>query len=309
MCVVVGVQSMKATLAAKAALCICPTLVMGTVAVKSPKARQAVHKMTASKSVKKPGVAKRRAPQQYASLSLPCPPAFVGIAPALAGLGLPMTGLDVANDLFGTLTPFSGGGGGGGSFGPGIVLGGGGGGGPGGGSGGGGGGGGAIEPDAPPVAGTVPEPESWIFMIIGFAALGGTLRWQRRRMRNAHYSWGGWTPIRAKAAFAAGATLPDAIGVAAVSTKLSFLAKAALCVCPPVMIASVVATVPAARQAVHSATAPQKSIDALRFATPRPLEPCNPSIESAARGSALGEPKAIPAVVSVRELYGASQTI
>lgn len=284
---------MGMTLAAKAALCVCPTVVMGTAAVSLPKARQAVHKATASprgKAVKAKAQRQNRPRSaQTASLDLPCPPAFAGLALPIAGAGLPIvdtSGLSVGPGP----TGFGGGGGGfpgGGISGPVFVSGG------GGGTGGGGGGGSGVLPDdgttivtppdsVPPVISAVPEPMTWVMMVGGFAIAGGALRWQRRRSAAAR-----WTPKyrlsqRTKHGVLAVAVLPEAMGTMAMAGNGVTLAKLALCVCPPAMIMGAVATVPVARQAVHAATAPAiKIANPYLNYRPAPLAPCLPVVQTA----------------------------
>ncbi len=293
---------MGMTLAAKAALCICPTVVMGTAAISLPKARQAVHKATASrgKAVKsQPQRQNRAKSSQTAALDLPCPPAFAGLALPIAGAGLPI--VDTSGLSVGPGPAGFGGGGfpGGGVSGPVFVSGGGG----GSGSGGTGGGGGSgatpgdgttiiTPPDrTAPITSAVPEPMTWIMMVGGFAIAGSTLRWQRRRSSAAR-----WTPKyrlsqRTKHGVLAVAVIPEAMGTMAMAGNGVTLAKLALCVCPPAMILGAVATVPAARQAVHAATAPAiKIANPYLNYKPAPLAPCLPVVQTAQSPAALAAP-------------------
>lgn len=299
---------MKMTLAAKAALCVCPTIMLGTAAVSVPKARQAVHKATASKSsVPNKGSKRLGTSQKYAALSLPCPPAFVGPSPALAGagLGLPLDGPGLLSD---SLTPLSTGGSGG-RFGGGVIVassGGGGGGGSSGGGGGGGSSGGGITPGVtpPPVTGVVPEPGSWMLMIGGFAIAGGALRRRRRNGVSSAALPRKGQLFRTRASGVAMMAASDTVGVAAVAGKSALLAKIALCVCPPALIAGAIATVPSARQAVHAATAmPAKAVKPLMAWRPQVLTPCVPvtnSVQSASQDNVSG---ARPdTVLSIRDL-------
>lgn len=297
---------MGMSLAAKAALCVCPTVVMGTAAVSVPKARQAIHKATAKagKAAKaQPRRQNRAKSSQTASLDLPCPPAFAGLALPIAGGGLPI--VDTSGLNFGPgPSGFGGGGGfpGGNLIGP-VFLGGG-----GGGSGGGGGGSGAVPDDGtavvtppetvPPVASIVPEPMTWIMMVGGFAIAGSALRWRRRQAAAAR-----WTPKyriskQTKRGAIAIAVVPDAMGTIAVAGHSTTMAKLALCVCPPAMIMGAVATVPVARQAVHAATAPAVKIanPYLNY-RPAPLAPCLPVVQTAQASAAPAAP-----ILSMRNL-------
>lgn len=285
------------TLAAKAALCVCPTVVMGTAAVSLPKARQAVHKATASrgKAVKaQPQRQNRAKSSQSAALDLPCPPAFAGFALPIAGGGLPIvdtSGVSVGPGPSG----FGGGGGlpGGGISGPVFLS---------GGTGGGGGGGSGAQPgdgtavvtppdSVPPIVSAVPEPMTWIMMVGGFAIAGSALRWQRRRSAAAR-----WTPKyrlsqRTKHGVLAIAVIPEAMGTMAMAGNGVTLAKLALCVCPPAMIMGAVATVPVARQAVHAATAPAiKIANPYLNYRPAPLAPCLPVVQTAQMPAATAAP-------------------
>ena len=306
---------MKMTLAAKAALCVCPTIMLGTAAVSVPKARQAVHKATASKaSVPNKGGKRVGTSQKYAALSLPCPPAFVGPSTALAGAGLGLA-LDGPGLLSESLTPLSTGGGVG-RFGGGVIVAGGGGGGAGGGGGGGGssgggssGGGssgGGITPgvNPPPVPGAVPEPGSWMLMIGGFAIAGGALRRRRRNGLSSAAQPRKGQLFRTRASGVAMMAASDTVGVAAVAGKSALLAKLALCVCPPALIVGAIATVPSARQAVHAATAmPAKVAKPLMAWRPQVLTPCVPVTDSVRSASQDNVTPAKPeTVLSIRDL-------
>ena len=300
---------MKMTLAAKAALCVCPTIMLGTAAVSVPKARQAVHKATASKaSVPNKSGKRISTPQKFAALSLPCPPAFVGLSPALvgAGLGLALDGPGLLSD---SLTPLPTGGSGG-SFGGGVIVassgGGGGAGGGGGGGAGGGSSGGGISPgvDPPPIPGAVPEPGSWMLMIGGFAIVGGALRRRRRNGLSSSALPRKGQLFRTRASGVAMMAASDTVGVAAVAGKSALLAKLALCVCPPALIVGAIATVPSARQAVHAATAmPAKVAKPLMAWRPQVLTPCVPVTDSVRSASQDNVTPAKPeTVLSIRDL-------
>jgi len=300
-------------MAAKAALCVCPTVVVGVAAVEVPQVRKAIHRVTASKLAPKRTSARlgaSRAGPKTAALGLPCPPAFGGLAPAIAGAtpfgdfgegGPALASLDSGVFVPGRTGGgfFIGGiGGGGGGF-----------------IGGGGGGGGSTPPGTgttptpetppgptptpetppgptptptptpppgpPPVITAVPEPASWMLMIGGFALAGGALRRRDVTWRQgARYALGGWMPMRVRVGLSAMVAAPEAAGIAAAgSSKLGLMATAALCVCPPVIVAGTVAGVPAVKKAVHSATAPA-AVPAF-YSAPTSILPCTPRAETA----------------------------
>jgi hypothetical protein len=182
----------------------------------------------------------------------------VGAAPFVGGSAAPGV-------VIGGIGPGVGGGGGGG-----------GGGGPGGGNPGGGGDGGTVVPPPPVIA--VPEPSTWMMMLIGFGLLGAGLRLRRPAKRPTS------TKRRRKLAYAGGGVLAaalepvSAMGVAAAGTgsKMTILAKAAMCVCPPALMVATVATVPEARKAVYAATAPKQALPSAPSAVVTP--PCDPNL-------------------------------
>lgn len=127
------------------AFCICPVVGTGTVVMSVPKARQAVHKMTAPPRQYALPKTRERLPETPLALSVPpCPvvggegieTAFVGTGPGQLLASTPPPGSD---------------GPGGGIYPP-------------------GGGGGAV-----------PEAGTWLQMIVGFLMLGGSLRLARQR--------------------------------------------------------------------------------------------------------------------------------
>lgn len=308
---------MAMTLAAKAALCVCPTVLMGTAAVSIPKARKAIHKATASrgKPVKSNANARRAKAPQTAALDLPCQPAFAGLAPPLVNVGLPIVDTSGLSNGEGFSSSgggqFFGGGGGGGGVGGGLFV-------AGGGGGGGSGGSGSL-PDGgvtppgdnpmPPVASAVAEPGTWMLMVGGFAVAGGALRLRRRRtlLASAHPASISSRSVRwhTKSGAVVAAVAPESFGMAAVSGNAATLAKVAMCVCPPVFLFGTVATVPAARQAVHAVTGPAiKSADLYANYTPAPLVPCLPVVQTAQTPTAVSAP-----VMAIRDLDRASLSI
>lgn len=180
-------KQLAASHAAKTlALCVCPVVTAGVVATKEPHIRRMVHKATAPKMAAKPN----RKPAVLSNVALPpCTPVapfatLPRVAAALpSGVGFPdqpglvPTAAGAPETQGATFNP---GFGAPGAFipGPGGTIGGGGGGGgvitpP-------GGGGGVIIPPAPPTAG-VPEPETWLQILAGFAIAGGAFRHYRIR--------------------------------------------------------------------------------------------------------------------------------
>lgn len=158
------------------AACVCPVATTAALTVSVPQVRQAVHKATAPRAYAKPKTRVRQpaaAAPKLASALPECPPAvMIGnstIAPNLAFPAAPMQ-LASGNGV--------GPGGGGDGFGPSFFPTG-----PGPGPGWGGGTNGGPPIDPPPPA--VPEPETWVQMLIGFGVIGGatrvTYKQQRRR--------------------------------------------------------------------------------------------------------------------------------
>ena len=277
---------MGMTLVAKAALCVCPTVILGTAAVTLPKVRHAVHKATASRSAANgSGKARhhKRRSSQYASLSMPCPPAFAGLAPPIAGVG------PIAWDVGGgdTAAQFASavlGGNRGSVYDGGIAI--------------------------APVARAVPEPGTWMLMVGGFGVVGGTLRLRRRRLgSSAGPMRVGILPWRVCAGATFTMAAPEAASVAAVASKSATLATLALCVCPPAMIVGTVATLPVTRQAVHAATAPAyKAVNPAAAFRPMSLAPCvpvsMPLVESAQSVDSAASP-----VLSIHKLDSAVLSI
>ena len=134
----------------------------------------------------------------------------------------------------------------------------------------------AVTPTpTPAVPGAVPEPATWLLMIGGIGATGVALR-RRRRVagtRSKGATGGARTALVSGAAVDAATTVAarsavakstaagvvgksTAAGVAGKSTAAGVAGKALLCVCPAVVAAGGVMTVPALRHAVHAYTAP-----------------------------------------------------
>ena len=276
---------MKAALLSKAALCICPPAMLATTAAYVPPVRKAVHHATRPAPKAPPSHARAQRPAATAA-AVPCPAAFINapvVPQATFASEVPPDG--VASNYFGSPA------GGGvlvGGAGPGGAA-------PGGGGvPGGGGPGGSVPGGGVPGSGggetptpAIPEPSTWSMMLLGFGLLGaalrsrrptkvlvparaggrGSARSSRRRRRSASVAGGGilWGLLEPVQAMTAG------IGG---GSKMSLLAKAAMCVCPPALMVTAVATVPQARKAVFAATAPKVPAGAPYAITP----PCDPSV-------------------------------
>ncbi|PZO91247.1 MAG: hypothetical protein DI623_03900 [Sphingomonas sanxanigenens] len=160
------IRDMATSGAAKlVAACVCPIAGTAAVTVAVPQVRQAVHRATAPTAKAKP---KLIAPAAAGpKLAMNCPsetpvmltggalspmpqsPQFASAPPVPTGGGIPYYGGGIMPPADGPFfIPVSGGGGGGG--------------------------GGGINPPAPP--GSVPEPATWVQMLIGFGVIGGATR-------------------------------------------------------------------------------------------------------------------------------------
>ena len=290
---------MKAALMSKVAWCVCPTALVATSVATVPKLRQAVHHATAKPSMRHAQAQPTRKSARLAAAQIPCPPALLAaLGPLNPNLAMPGDvigggGQPASIGEFSLARSFPGGGG---VIGVGGFGGGGGGGGSGatdGSSGGSSGGvtgtssGGGSSGGTVVVNNAVPEPASWFMMVGGFAVAGGALRMARRRRAGVTgayrvlpamgLAFGSWIPLRAKTAMGSVVATSETAGVVATSAKMGVLAKAALCVCPPALIAGTIATVPPVRKAVYNATAPApKTGNAIGTFPAAP--PCDPSV-------------------------------
>ena len=132
----------------------------------------------------------------------------------------------------------------------------------------------------------VPEPATWSMMLIGFGLLGTALRSRRPRAAaapaRARTARGNRSRRRRPSASVAGGGILWGLlepvqamtGGVGAGSKMSLLAKAAMCVCPPALMVTAVATVPQARKAVFAATAPKVPAGAPYAITP----PCDPGV-------------------------------
>lgn len=279
---------MKAALLSKAALCVCPPALIATSVATVPQVRRAVHHVTRPHVAKHQPVRKRTAAATPGNARRPCPPAVAALTEPnrLATFAQPLPAEPVSTPmapLSEVATRSTGGTPDNGSFAPIIsglapVT----------------GGGAPGTPGTPttpttpttpstpgPPVTPVPEPATWTTMILGFGLLGALMRRrqaereerrrQRRRRRRSH------APALAGAAAMADALTPlEAAGggtaAAASAGKATLLAKAALCVCPPALMAATAITVPPVRNAVYHATAP-----AVRPIVSA-MQPCDPAL-------------------------------
>lgn len=236
---------MKSTLLTKAALCICPPAIVATTAATVPPVRRAVHHLTRSYEPHKPVVPKGPpcVPLQHKTFAatppvgtvaddVPQVVAMTASTPQGPGQYVPP----------GPLNPPS-----------------------------------IVPPQVLPPPGTpagVPEPAAWMTMVLGFGLIGAGVRQRRRQLvrgrrlamaggegggsaRKAGSLLGGGGVFGIAGLLSAG-TAPVRAGTQMGSKALhsSMLAKAAMCVCPPVAMAVGTAAIPPVRHAVYNATAP-----------------------------------------------------
>ena len=244
---------MKSAFLTKAALCICPPAVVATTVATVPPVRKAVHRYTAAYEPKAPHkpsaapcvpVARTTFGYRLPDYDLPpidtadYPPGAYVVVPPEVGTNVPV------------VPP----------IGPGVLPP------PGGGS------------DVP----GVPEPSVWMTMVVGFGLIGAGYR-QRRRytMRSRKLALAAGIEPQAVSirglgfglgavTAASGTMLGGGLSPATAGTKLaqlgskalhsSMLAKAAMCVCPPVAMAVTAAAVPPVRHAVYNATKPSTPV-------------------------------------------------
>lgn len=252
---------MKSALLTKAALCICPPAVVATTAATVPPVRRAVHHFA---SAFEPHHRAHPAPP-------PCVPldhkTFASMLPNAGEVG--PVDLEQPPAAYTAVTPGTGGTtpigpeplNPGPLPGPGLIP-----------------GNGTDTPGGSTPA--VPEPEAWVTMVVGFGLIGAGLRQRRRyvvRSRKLALAAGlepgeGGASARAfgtaaTGSMALGATLvPVGLSPLHAGTRLAqlgskalhspLLAKAALCICPPVAMAVSTAAIPPVRHAVYNATAP-----------------------------------------------------
>jgi hypothetical protein len=255
--------------AAKAALCLCPPAVMAGAVATVPAAKRAVHHLTAPHHATRPvhriaTAASRPAAEPVAAGCNPVAPgplpavplvtyaAPIPPEPGVGPAGGP--GQNVPGGASGILAPQA----------PVAPV-----------------GGVGLTPPGSTAGGTapglpatpVPEPASWLMMIVGAGTLGAMLRRRRLAARAGR-------PVAVGAALWAGSAA-DAGEVAATaamqsgaakSTLATVAGKAMMCVCPAVVAAGSVVAVPPLRHAVHAATAP-----ALAPAPPLRTPPCDPA--------------------------------
>lgn len=273
---------MKAALLSKAALCICPPAMLATTAAYVPPVRSAVHHATRPPAKAAPKAQPKRTAAGVAAV--PCTPALLTppIVPQTT-FAVPVPSDAVSGPAFFGAVPA-----------PGVAIGGinpggvGGGNAGGGGGGGGGGdtgttppGGGTVETPAPPAV-AVPEPSTWSMMLLGFGLLGAALRSRPQPKQRSSGKQRAGGKRRRRPALAGGMLLGALEPVQAMTSsvgagsKMTLLAKAAMCVCPPALVVATVATVPQARKAVYAATMPRTA--PATIAVPPPCDPVVPSV-------------------------------
>lgn len=231
---------------AKAALCICPPALLATTAAVVPPVRHAVHHLTREHH----GHAHAGRPAaSHAAARAPCAPGLAALpsgilsgndlAPPLPVDVLPpgaftaiIPGSDTGGPAPVDVTPFPGG-----PFpvGPGLPA----------------------TPVGPGPAPAVPEPSVWTTMILGFAAIGASLRRTRRPRASEGLGFGAAAGGMGLLARAAPAVASEASGAIVAKTAGStLLAKAAMCVCSTAAVVATATMVPPVRHAIHDATAP-----------------------------------------------------
>lgn len=243
---------MALSVLSKVALCVCPPVAMATAVATVPPVKRAVHHATAKPTRT---AAAARAPARAAEA--PCIPGAPGYVPVpVPAVPLVTFAEPGPSDLpglpGGTPVPGVGGGPITGGFPPiavpigplpgGTVP---------------------VQPGPPGATPTptpppndtspVPEPATWAMMIGGMALAGAALR--RRRGARAVMRTGG-VGLASLLPAGAGAGAGEVAGTLAAPSIAAAVTKAALCVCPPALLATAAVTVPPVRDAVHAATAP-----------------------------------------------------
>lgn len=285
---------MKATLLMKAAACVCPVTVLAASTAIVPPVRHAVHKATRPAQPDRPV-------HKLLTYAAPAPKPCAG---ALKDVSFPAGGDDAAGGESGPLlddgagsslgsspgerfASIGGGSSGGGATSSGGSTSGGGGTSSGGGtSGGGGTSSGGTSSGGPGTPGALPEPATWLMMIMGFGGIGWVLRSPpRRRGRSSATSraskWPRFTAGLGMTGYAAGAARGEVAKAAAAANgaRWAMAAKtAAVCLCPPALVATTAATVPPVRNAVYHATSPANP--PLRTLESAP--PCIPDLDNVA---------------------------
>lgn len=269
-------------------MCICPPVVVATTVATVPHVRHAVHHFTAAYEPHHKPAAKMPpcTPVQHKTFASELPD-FGGDAPIDLnstgfGNGIFQPPSDILNPsiaLSSIPSP---------NIGPGLVA--------------------SQDGDGSP--GGVPEPSMWITMTIGFGMIGAGFRQSRRRVVRSRAlatpSGFGAAPngsMEGSGAILGGGFAAAASGIMAIggsplqaNTRLAqlggkmlhsgFLAKAAMCVCPPVAMTIGAATIPPVRHAVYKATAP--SVPTTPHVSPVNLNkapPCLPSSQLTAAES------------------------
>ena len=274
---------MKSALLTQLALCACPPLLAVTAATVVPQVRHAVHRATAPahghrvghphKRPTEPCVVRRRtdaspaATEDFVADLTDLDGARLQAGEIAAGEGSAVPGA-LSQARWNTASPiFPLGLGGGVGTGPGEP-------------------GTPTNPTSPgtdPVTGSVPEPATWAFMLIGFGAVGATIRSGKRagsKGRKAVAAGRAAAGLATALDLGAGATLASAkvgaFGLNAV--RVAALKKIGVCVCSAAVMATTATTVPPLRQALYAATSPAA-------ARTRPAAPCAPFVMSEMRAT------------------------
>lgn len=296
---------MKMALLSKAALCVCPPAMMAATVAAVPEVRSAVHRATAPthrtqaqhRTLAYTPSRDRMAPgkpiDEAGTGAQPCPPGLIRTAapfeplPPVLNVTTPDIGTGPTTGDVPTPTR------------PPVIDG---------------------VPDITPgiFGGAVPEPATWLSMIAGFGLIGAMLRSRHHaplpagRGRESRYGRYRRSRLGTGAKLLAlgdliVAPVSSTVHAGTQSLKTGLLAKAAMCVCPPAVIAMTAVAVPPVRSAVYQATATPGAVAAPRAAEQQADVPCLPVANSSAIVASVAAPelpasmdasKAVPATLA-----------